>query len=224
MSNAFELQAEFREDMGKGASRRLRRAGKVPAVVYGGNADPRAITVSHQELLRQVENEAFFSNVITLKVGDVEQGAIVKDMQRHPAKKIIMHIDFQRIIAGETIRMTVPLHFVGEDVAPGAKLEGGVFSHLKNDVDIQCLPKDLPEFIEVNVTEMKLDELLHLSDLTLPKGVELPDLTHGDENDLAVVSLHRPAKVKSVDEEAAADDAADAEGGDDAAEGGDAAE
>ncbi|MFK7886571.1 MAG: 50S ribosomal protein L25/general stress protein Ctc [Gammaproteobacteria bacterium] len=224
MSNSFELQAEFREDLGKGASRRLRHAGKVPAVVYGGNADPRAITVSHQELLRQVENEAFFSNVITLKVGDIEQGAIVKDMQRHPAKKVIMHIDFQRIIAGEAIRMTVPLHFTGEETAPGAKLEGGVFSRLKNDVDIMCLPKDLPEFIEVNVAEMNLDDLLHLSDIALPEGVELPDLTHGDENDLAVVSLHRPQKVKVEDDEEATTEDGAAEGGDDAAEGGDAAE
>ncbi|MEO1576576.1 MAG: 50S ribosomal protein L25/general stress protein Ctc, partial [Pseudomonadota bacterium] len=176
MSSTFELQAELREEQGKGASRRLRREGKVPAVVYGGDRKPRAITLLHQELLHHVENEAFFSNVINLKVGDVEQKAIVKDMQKHPAKRVIMHMDFQRVLADEKIRMSVPLHFTGADVAPGAKLHGGQFSHLKNDVDIACLPGDLPEFIEVDVSGMEIDDLLHLSDIKLPEGVELPDL------------------------------------------------
>lgn len=217
MSSTFELQAELREEQGKGASRRLRREGKVPAVVYGGDRKPRAITLSHQELLRHVENEAFFSNVINLKVGDVEQKAIVKDMQKHPAKRVVMHMDFQRVLADEKIRMSVPLHFVGEDVAPGVKQGGGQFSHLKNDVDIACLPGDLPEFIQVDVSGMDIDDLLHLSDIKLPEGVELPDLAQGDEHDLAVVSLHRPQKAKAADDEAAdegGEEAAGEEGGD----------
>ncbi len=218
MSSQFELQAELRDDLGKGASRRLRREGKVPAVVYGGDRKPRAITLHHQELLHQVENEAFFSNVINLKVGDVEQKAIVKDMQKHPAKRVVMHIDFQRVLADEQIRMSVPLHFVGEDVAPGAKLAGGQFSRLKNDVDIACLPGDLPEFIEVDVSGMELDDLLHLSDIKLPDGVELPELAQDDAHDLAIVSLHPPQKAKAADE----DDAAEEGGEEAAAEGGDA--
>ncbi len=214
MSNSFELQAEFREDLGKGASRRLRHAGKVPAVVYGGNADPRAITLSHQALLRHVENEAFFSNVITLKVGDVEQDAIVKDMQRHPAKKIIMHIDFQRIVAGEAIRMSVPLHFTGEDVAPGFKTGGGKFSHLINEVEIACLPKNLPEFIEVDVSTMELDALLHMSDIQLPEGVEIPEMAQGDGHDQAIISLQRPSVKEEVEDD---EGKAAAEGGEEAA-------
>ncbi|MEM6639434.1 MAG: 50S ribosomal protein L25/general stress protein Ctc [Pseudomonadota bacterium] len=219
MSSSFELHADFREDMGKGASRRLRREGKVPAVVYGGNRKPRAITISHQELLHFVENEAFFSNVINLKVGDVEQRAIVKDMQKHPAKRLVLHMDFQRVLADEKIRMSVPLHFVGEDVAPGVKQNGGQFSKLKNDVDIACLPGNLPEYIEVDVSKMDIDDLLHLSDIALPEGVELPDLSQGDEHDLAIVSLHRPQKAAAVDDAGEAE-----EGADEAASDGDAAE
>ena len=206
MSNSFELQAEFREDLGKGASRRLRHAGNVPAVVYGGNAEPRSITLNHQALLRHVENEAFFSNVITLKVGDVEQDAIVKDMQRHPAKKVIMHIDFQRIVAGEQIRMSVPLHFTGEDIAPGFKTGGGKFSHLINEVEIACLPKNLPEFIEVDVSELELDALLHMSDIQLPEGVEIPELAQGDGHDQAIITLQRPAVIVEEEDEVDAGD------------------
>ena len=218
MSSTFELQAELREEQGKGASRRLRREGKVPAVVYGGDRKPRAITLLHQELLHHVENEAFFSNVINLKVGDVEQKAIVKDMQKHPAKRVVMHMDFQRVLDDEKIRMSVPLHFVGGDAAPGVKLGGGQFSNLKNDVEIACLPGDLPEYIEVDVSGMEIDQLLHLSDVTLPEGVELPDLAQGPEHDLAIVSLHRPQKAKAAD-----DEQSEAESGDEAAaEGGDA--
>jgi len=201
MSNSYELQAQFREDTGKGASRRLRHAGKVPAVLYGGNAEPRAITVNHQALLLHVENEAFFSNVIELQVGDLKQDAIVKDMQRHPAKHQIMHIDFQRIVAGEEIRMTVPLHFVGEENAAGVKLGGGKFSHLRNDVDIACLPKNLPEYIEVDVSGMELDDLLHMSDIKLPEGVEIPELAQGDEQDQPIISLHRPAAIVEPEDE-----------------------
>jgi len=136
-----------------------------------------------------------------LKVGDVEQDTIVKDMQRHPAKRVIMHIDFQRIVAGETIRMTVPLHFVGEEECKDAKLSGGKFSHMKNEVDVSCLPKNLPEYIEVDVSAMELDQLLHMSDIKLPEGVEIPELAQGDDYDQAIVSLHKPHVVVEEDEE-----------------------
>ena len=201
MSISFELQAEFRGDQGKGASRRLRRDGKVPAVLYGGGEAPRAITLSHRELLKQVENEAFFSHIIELKVGDKKQSAIVKDMQRHPAKRVIMHIDFQRVVAGDAIRMNVPIHFIGEDVAPGVKTGGGIVSHMRNEVEIECLPKNLPEFLSVDVSQMELDDMLHLSDIVLPEGVEILELAQGPEHDQPIVSVHRPAKIEIEPEE-----------------------
>ncbi|MEN7342986.1 MAG: 50S ribosomal protein L25/general stress protein Ctc [Pseudomonadota bacterium] len=202
MSDVIDLVADFREDQGKGASRRLRREGKVPAILYGGGRKPRSITLQHNKLLRALEDEAFYSSVLNIKVGDKNQEAILKDVQRHPAKNVILHIDLQRIVAGEAIRMNVPLHFVGEDVAPGVKMQGGVMSRLLNDVEVTCLPKNLPEYLEVDVSEMDMDDILHMSDIKLPKGVELPELAQGEGHDQPLVSISMPRAAAAVEDDA----------------------
>jgi large subunit ribosomal protein L25 len=211
MSDDFDLIAEIREDQGKGASRRLRNQGKVPAIIYGAGRPPRALLFNHNNVLKQLENESFYSSVLNIKVGDKSQAAIVKDIQRHPAKPIIMHMDFQRIVDDVEIRMNVPLHFIGEDIAPGVKTGGGNVSHLMNDVEIQCLPRYLPEYLEVDVSALELDDMLHLSDIKLPEGVEIPELAQGEEHDQAIVSVHviKAAPVEEDLDEAAAGETAD---------------
>ncbi len=203
MSEEFDLIAEFREDQGKGASRRLRREGKVPAIIYGAGRPPRMLAFDHNKVLRQLENESFYSSILNIKVGDKSQPAVIKDLQRHPSKPIVQHMDLQRIVAGEAIRMNVPLHFIGEDIAPGVKLGGGNISHLMTDVEVACLPKDLPEYLEVDVSSLELNAMLHLSDIPLPKGVEIPELAQGPEHDQAIVSVQllRAAAVEETTEE-----------------------
>ncbi|MEM1173305.1 MAG: 50S ribosomal protein L25/general stress protein Ctc [Pseudomonadota bacterium] len=213
MSEEFDLIAEFREDMGKGASRRLRRDGKVPAIIYGAGRPPRSLAFDHNKVLKQLENESFYSSVLNIKVGEKSQAAILKDLQRHPAKMQILHMDLQRIVEDEEIRMNVPLHFLGEDVAPGVKLGGGKVSHLITDVAVTCLPRDLPEFIEVDVSELELDAMIHLSELKLPEGVTIPELAQGPEHDHAVVAVQK-LKRAAVEEESTDDEA---EGGEEAA-------
>ena len=190
MSEQFDLIAEIREDQGKGASRRLRREGKVPAIIYGAGRPPRQLAFDHNRVIQQLENESFYSSVLNIKVGDKSQAAIVKDIQRHPSRRLIMHMDFQRIVEDEKIRMNVPIHFINEDIAVGVKQGGGAVSHLMNDVEVSCLPRDLPEYFEVDVAGLGLNEMLHLSDLKLPEGVEIPELAQGPEHDHAIVSIH----------------------------------
>ena len=208
MSEDFDLIAEFREDMGKGSSRRLRREGKVPAIIYGAGRPPRSLAFDHNKVLKQLENESFYSSVLNIKVGEKSQAAILKDLQRHPSKMQILHMDLQRIVDDEEIRMNVPLHFLGEDVAPGVKLGGGKVSHLRTDVEVTCLPKDLPEFIEVDISELELDAMVHLSELKLPEGVTIPELAQGPEHDHAVVSIHK-LKRAAVEEEETTEEAAE---------------
>lgn len=190
MAKIHEIPAEIRKDEGKGASRRLRRSGKVPAILYGGKQEPRQIILDHQNLLSLLVNERFYSTILSLKVNGETQAAILKDVQRHPAKNQILHLDLQRVLENEKIRMSIPLHFVGGGSAPGVKTQGGVVSHLLNDVEVSCLPKDLPEYIEVDLSEMVMNEIKRLSDLKLPAGVEIVSLAHG--RDEAVVSIHHP--------------------------------
>jgi len=191
MKTSFELVADARDGVqGKGASRRLRRAGKVPAILYGGHLEPRQITLDHQNLLTLLVNERFFSTILSLKINGEAQAAILKDVQRHPAKNQILHMDLQRVLENEKIRMTIPLHFKGAAGAPGVKTQGGVVSHMLNDVEVSCLPKDLPEFLELDLSEMEINDLKRLSDIVLPGGVELVQLTHG--RDEPVVSIHHP--------------------------------
>ena len=202
MSDDFDLIAETREDQGKGASRRLRHKGMVPAIIYGAGRPPRPLAFDHNKVMKQLENEAFYSSVLNIKVGDKSQAAILKDMQRHPAKNQIMHMDFQRIVEDEVIRMNVPLHFLGEDVAIGVKQGGGKVSHLMTDVEVVCLPRDLPEYLEIDIAELELNEMMYLSDIKLPEGVEVPALAQGPEANRPVVSIALIKEVIIEEEEA----------------------
>jgi large subunit ribosomal protein L25 len=204
MKTSFELVAEFRDDQGKGASRRLRRSGKVPAILYGGHQDARSLSLDHARLLLLLDNERFYTTILSLKVGEEKQAAVLKDLQRHPYRNQVVHIDFQRVLENEKIRLRIPLHFINEAIAPGVKAQGGVVSHLRNEIEVLCLPKDLPEYIEVDLQNLGLGQLIHLSELKLSEGVELPELIHG--NDTAVVSIHaaRAEEAAPVAEAAAA--------------------
>jgi large subunit ribosomal protein L25 len=200
MSTDFELAASVREDLGKGATRRLRKENKVPAVVYGAGLDPVSITLGHDELFHSTENEAFFSHIVTISVGKKKEKVIIKALQRHPSKSRLMHADFIRVSMKEKLKVNVPLHFIGEDVAPGAK-EGGVVTHEMVDIEILCLPGDLPEYIEVDISELNIGSSLHLSDIQLPKGLEIVALGQGEAHDGQVVSIqaNRAALVDDED-------------------------
>ncbi len=189
MAKGYNLIAEIREDQGKGASRRLRRQGKVPAIIYGAGRPPRALAFDHNKVMKELESESFYSSILSIKVGDKSQAAVVKDIQRHPSKRQILHMDFQRIVADEKIRMNVPIHFIGEDVAVGVKQEGGSVSHLMTDVEVSCLPRNLPEYFEVDVSELGLNEMLYMADIPLPDGVEIPALAQGPEQNKPIVSI-----------------------------------
>lgn len=212
----FELAAEAREASGRAGSRRLRSAGKVPAVVYGGGQPPNSVTLDHNSLIHQMEHEGFFTSILTLKVGKDSESVVVKEVQRHPARRQIMHMDLLRVRADEAITLNVPIHFVNEETAVGVKTQGGVVDHLLSDVEVSCLPKDLPEYIEVDVAEVELDQILHLSDLKLPDGVTLLALEHGSDH--AMFAIHAPRRVEEepVAEEAAADTEEGAAAADDA--------
>jgi large subunit ribosomal protein L25 len=204
MKTSFELVAELREDQGKGASRRLRRSGKVPAILYGGREEPRALALDHTKLLQMLDNERFYSTLLSLKVGSEKQAAVLKDLQRHPYKNQVVHIDFQRVRDDEKIRMRIPLHFVNEATSTGVKQQGGVVSHLRNDVEVLCLPKDLPEYVEVDLQEISRGQIIHLSELKLPEGVELPELIHGHDAPVASCHAQRAEEAAPTAEAAAA--------------------
>ena len=209
MSKLFEIDAESRIDAGKGASRRLRRAGKVPGILYGAiDKEPRMIMLSHSDLIQHLEHEAFYSRILDLKIDGVGQQVILKDLQRNPAKPSILHVDFQRVRATEKLRTNVPLHFVGEERAPGVKMGGGVSHHL-NDVEVLCLPKDLPEFIDVDISNMEIGDTLMLTSLQLPTGVELTALIQGAEKDMPVVAVHAVHITEEEIEEGAAEEVPD---------------
>lgn len=203
--NAVDRSAE---QQGKGASRRLRKQNLVPAIIYGGNEEPTPISIKINELVKSLEFEAFFSQILTITTdkGD-EQQVVIKDLQRHPAKGFPMHADFQRIVKGQKINMNVPLHFAGREEAPGIKA-GGILSTLVSDVEIVCLPSQLPEYLEIDVSGMEIGDLFRLSDIKLPEGVILFDLDMEDAHDRTVVNM-QPPTVEEVDEDAAEVDAAD---------------
>lgn len=205
MAHQYKLAAELRSDAGKGASRRLRRTGKVPGILYGGGAAPQGISLDANALIRNMAEEAFFSSIVSVDLGSEKLQAIVRDYQMHPAKRAILHLDLQRIVATEKLRITVPFHFVNEAQSKGVKLGGGSVSHLLSEVEVSCLPKDLPEYIEVDVGPLDLNDMIHLSDLKLPEGVEIPGLEQGGANDHAVVHVH----VLRVQEEPAPEAAAE---------------
>lgn len=187
----FKVEAQMREDVGKGASRRLRHAGLVPVVLYGGERKPTNLSLNHNKVLRMIEDEAFFSSIIEFSAdGGKKQKVVIKDVQRHPAKPVVMHMDFMRVNENREITMLIPLHFLGGESSPAGKSTELMIDYQANEVEINCLPKDLPEFIEVDVSEFNGGDILSLSDLKLPEGVVLTAFTHGDDeaHDSVVVS------------------------------------
>jgi len=204
MSSDFTLAAELKTDTGKGASRRLRHQGKIPGILYGGDKDATMITLAHNKFVHAIEDEAFFSHVLTVDVEGTKEKVILKDMHRHPAQDLIMHVDFQRIDENKALHVHVPLHFLNEEIAPGVKM-GGIVSHLKTEVEVSCLPKDLPEYIEVDIETLELNDSVHLSDLVLPEGVTILELIHGEDHDLPVASITMPRgeKEETVETDAA---------------------
>ncbi len=200
MNQSFEIEAVSRDVQGKGASRRLRREGLVPGIIYGGGKDPEMIATPHNRLLQLLEHEAFYSHILTVKVDGKAQRVVLKDLQRHPAKPFVLHLDLLRVADSDRIKMHVPLHFTNEDSAPGVKA-GGKAAHMLTDVEIICEAGKLPEYIEVDMGGMQLGDTIHLSELKLPEGVEIVALTHGDEqeHDTGVVAIHAP-KGAATDE------------------------
>jgi large subunit ribosomal protein L25 len=193
MSDQFEIQAEVREDLGKGASRRLRRlADLVPAIIYGGDRDPQPLTLVRKDLEKALENEAFYSHVLTITVGNDKQQAILKDLQRHPAKESVMHADFLRVNENRAIKVHVPIHFINEANSHGVKTQGGIVQHQETDIEVQCLPSKIPEYIEVDMLKVEIGQIIHLSDITLPEGVSSVALALGEDHDLAVASIIAP--------------------------------
>jgi large subunit ribosomal protein L25 len=204
MRIAFELSAEPRNDQGKGASRRLRHSGKVPAILYGAHAEPVRLSLEHHKLLPLVADEKFYSSIISVNVGTQKQPVIVKDVQMHPARNAVTHLDLQRVLENEKIRLHLPIHFRGEAAAPGVKTQGGVVSHHMADMEVVCLPKDLPEHIELDLSAMNLNDTLYLADVKVPAGVAISGLAHGANP--PVVSIHAPrvAEPEPTEETAAA--------------------
>ncbi len=209
MNLDFTLIAEARSERGKNESRRLRKMGKIPAIIYGGGEESASVTFEHSAVINNLQNEAFYSHILTIDVDGKPQKVILRDLQRHPYKPTVLHMDLLRVRADTEINVHVPLHFLNEDTATGVKLEGGVVSHNFTEIEISCLPKHLPEFIEVDVQELKLGESLHLSNIKVPEGVTIVELAHGEGHDHTVVSIHakRTAEeevsvVSETDEEA----------------------
>ena len=188
MVGSFEFDAEIRTTTGKGHARRSRRLGKIPAIIYGGGGEQVQLYLAHHRVMKALENDAVYSHVLTLKFDGKEERAVLKALQRHPSKPIIMHMDFQRVNEKDKLHVHIPLHFINQEISVGVK-KGGVVSHALVEVEVACLPQNLPEFIEVDMAKVDLGELVHLSDLKVPEGVELIDLTHGG-NDRTVASIH----------------------------------
>ena len=187
MAKSHLINVEKRNDEGKGASRRLRRAGVVPAIVYGGELKPVSIQLQHKDVWHASQSEWFYSSILDLSLGGDVQKVLLRDMQRHPFKQLVLHLDFQRVNENEAIRVRVPLHFLNQEVSPAGKTSGIVITHEINEVEISCLPRNLPEYIEIDLSELGIDDIIHLSEIKLPEGVEIPELRLGKEHDHAVV-------------------------------------
>lgn len=198
MTAEFTLNAEARSDLGKGASRRLRRlASQVPAVIYGGDKAPISISLLAKEVAKLLENEAAYSHVIALTVDGAVETVVIKALQRHPAKGHVLHADFVRVVAGQKLTAHVPLHFLNQETSVGVKQQGGEVSHSAVEVEVSCLPKDLPEFINVDMANVEVGQILHMSDLVLPAGVELVALAHG--KDLPIANIHASRVAKDAE-------------------------
>ena len=220
MAAKYELAAEMREDLGKGASRRLRRVNKIPAVLYGAGRPAWSLTLNENQLMRNLQEESFYAAIIELTLEGKKQKVFLRDLQRHPAKPFVLHVDLQRVRDDVEMTVVLPLHFVNEEDAHGVKMEGGVLTRNLSDIEVVCLPGDLPEYIEVDLADLKLGESFHLSDIKFPEGVSSTELSHGEDHDHLVVSIHAPRAVEEVSD--AAPEApetevdGEAEGGDDA--------
>ncbi len=202
MSENFILDAQARDDLGKGASRRLRRLeGLVPGIVYGENKDPVSISINHKDLVKHLETEAFYSHIISLNIAGKAEDVILKDLQRHPSKTQILHADFQRVSKSTRLTTNVPIHIVNGPASKGVKQQGGVIMHNLLQLEISCLPADLPEAIEVDIIDMEVGQILHIADLKLPKGVTSVALAHGGDHNLPVVAINKP-KGGAAEEEA----------------------
>jgi large subunit ribosomal protein L25 len=203
VKTVFELNVEPRAQLGRTSSRRLRKAGKVPAIMYGGGEAPESMVLDHNALAHQMSREAFFTSILTLKIGAKSQQVVVKDVQRHPVRPLIVHLDFQRIREDEEITLSVPIHFLNEANAKGVKDQGGVVDHLLTEAEVECLPRHLPEYLEIDVTNLELNQIYHLSDIKLPEGVSLVALKHGDDRPVVAVNLPREEEVEAPVEAAA---------------------
>ena len=193
----IQVNASKREDQGSGASRRLRRAGKLPGIIYGGGQDATPITLDHNDLYHMLQKEAFHASILTIDVDGAKESAVLRDTQWHAYKPQVLHIDFQRVAADEKIHLRVPLHFVNDDICPGVKLEGGMVSHVMTELDVQCLPKDLPEYIEVDLKDLSGGKSLHVSELAMPAGVEV---VHHGEGDPIVATVLKTGGGEGGDE------------------------
>lgn len=213
MGTASEIAATNRTDMGRSACRRMRREGKVPAIIYGSGQESTPITLEHKVIAKAASNESFYSKILTLAVDGKKQKVVVKQIERHPFKPKIAHLDFLRINPNEKLTMHIPIHFSKDELCPGVKEEEGVVSHHLNEIEVRCLPADLPEFIAVDLSGLKLNEIFHLSQIEMPSGVEIMAFTHGDieEHDTPVASVHPPHVEQEPDEKATDDGEAKAD-------------
>jgi len=204
MAQSFELHAESRSIIGKGASRRLRSNDQVPAIIYGAGKEPQSLTISHNELIKALKNEAFYSHILTIYVDGKAEKAILKALQRHPYKPKVLHLDLQRIDESHVITMHVPIHFIGEDIAPGVKTGHGTIIHHMFDIEVNCLPSNLPEFIEIDISHLNVGDSVHLSQVKFPEGVHSTALTHGADHDAMVAHIEEPRVVSNEEETSAA--------------------
>lgn len=206
----FILNCEIRTDLGKGASRRLRRlADQVPAIIYGGDKDPQPLSIIRKDLEKSLENEAFFSHVLIININGKKEKAILKDLQRHPARNSVTHADFMRVSEKVAIKVHVPIHFLNEKTCHGVKVQGGMIQHQATDIEVLCLPSDIPEFIEVDMAEVKTGDIIHLSDIALPSGVTSVALSLGEDHDLAVASVVAPKGGSDAEEDSSEDSSSD---------------
>ena len=215
MSTNFTINAKSREDTGKGASRRLRRqSGEVPAIIYGGKKHAEKISILHKDITKALENEAVYSSIISLAVDGKAEETIIKDIQRHPAKQVVLHLDFFRVSKTTKLQTRVPLNFLNEDICVGVKMGGGLIAHTMTDIEVSCLPKDLPESIDVDMEQIDIGQIVHLSDIKMPSGVESVSLSQGAEYDLTVATVNKQKAAdieEALDSDEADDDNAESE-------------
>ena len=223
MSDNIQLNAEPRADSGKGASRRLRRMDLVPAIVYGGDGDPQSISLSHNEFSHELENEAIYTQLIDLNIGKDTDEVILRDLQRHPYKKRILHADFFRIDKKKPIHVVVPIHALNTEDCVGVRLDGGMVTQVATEIEVVCLPKNLPEYLEIDVLDLHLGETLHLSEIKMPEGVEIVALTFGEDHDTGVISVVK-TREEIIEDEAPEAPEVEGEEGEEAGEGDEAGE